>query len=78
MLIFGRTFFDLMDFLASNVFLPIAGLLTVIFVAWAWGTAKATTEIETSRPFIAKRIRAFTLRFIVPPAVLYVLITGRI
>ena len=35
--IFNLNFFDLVDFLASNVFLPFGGLLISVFVTWIWG-----------------------------------------
>jgi NSS family neurotransmitter:Na+ symporter len=34
--IFNLNFFDLADFIASNVMLPLGGLLIAIFVAWIW------------------------------------------
>ncbi len=37
----GLNFFDLADFLASNILLPLGGLLISIFVAWIWGFEKA-------------------------------------
>ncbi|MCA5963657.1 sodium-dependent transporter [Blautia sp. RD014234] len=32
----GRTFFDLGDYLVSNVSLPIGGILACIFIGWVW------------------------------------------
>jgi len=32
--IFGKTFFDLLDFLTSNIMLPLGGLLIGVFAAW--------------------------------------------
>ncbi len=42
----GLTFFDLMDFLASNIFLPLGGLLMSIFIAWRWGLNNAVSAIK--------------------------------
>jgi neurotransmitter:Na+ symporter, NSS family len=35
--IFNLNFFDLADFIASNILLPVGGLLISVFVAWIWG-----------------------------------------
>jgi len=42
----GMTFFDLADFIASNVLLPVGGLFIAIFVAWIWGFDKALIELK--------------------------------
>ncbi len=39
-------FFDMIDNLCSNWFLPLAGLGTSLFVGWIWGTQKAVQEIR--------------------------------
>ncbi len=42
----GKTFFDIMDNLASNYFLPIGGFIISLFVGWVWGTKHAVDEIR--------------------------------
>jgi NSS family neurotransmitter:Na+ symporter len=42
----GMTFFDLADFIASNVLLPAGGFFIAIFVAWIWGFDKALIELK--------------------------------
>ena len=44
--IFGKTFFDIVDFLASNVFLPLGGFLISIFVGYVWGFDKVLTNLK--------------------------------
>jgi neurotransmitter:Na+ symporter, NSS family len=44
--IFGLNFFDLVDFIASNVLLPLGGLLISVFVAWIWGFDKALVSLR--------------------------------
>ena len=44
--LFGMTFFDHVDNIASNYLLPVGGMLTAIFVGWVWGTKSAEEEIE--------------------------------
>jgi len=44
--IFGLDFFELVDFIASNILLPLGGLLISIFVAWIWGYEKVIPNLR--------------------------------
>ena len=44
--IFNLNFFDLVDFIASNILLPFGGLLISIFVAWIWGFDKVLVNLK--------------------------------
>lgn len=44
--LFGKTFFDLADYLASNILLPMGGLFIAVFVAWVWGFDRALGELK--------------------------------
>ncbi|RKZ00057.1 MAG: sodium-dependent transporter, partial [Ignavibacteriae bacterium] len=44
--IFGLNFFDLVDFLASNVILPLGGMLIAIFVGWVWSFDKVLINLK--------------------------------
>jgi NSS family neurotransmitter:Na+ symporter len=35
--LFGLTMFDLLDYVTSNVLLPLGGLFLCLFIAWKWG-----------------------------------------
>ena len=68
----GMTFFDIVDFIASNVLLPFGGLLIAIFVAWIWGFDKALVELKQGaehifddRPVLVAIFKVF-LKFIAP------------
>jgi len=74
--IFGRNFLDLADYVSSNLLLPLSGLLTVLFVGWVWGARNAVREIETNHRFRERRAWMFLIRYVVPLAIAYVLITG--
>ncbi|MDO9573490.1 MAG: sodium-dependent transporter, partial [Candidatus Contubernalis sp.] len=52
-LLLGRNFLDFIDFITSSIFLPLGGLLTVIFLAWIWGTENALIEIQKGSPGFA-------------------------
>lgn len=44
--IFGKNFFDLVDYLASNILLPLGGLLISIFIAYVWKFDKALIALK--------------------------------
>jgi len=44
--IFGLSFFEVVDFLASNILLPFGGLLISVFVAWIWGLDKVIPNLK--------------------------------
>lgn len=44
--IFNNNFFDLVDFIASNVLLPFGGLLISVFVAWIWGFERVLPNLR--------------------------------
>ncbi len=43
---FGMNFFDVADYLASNILLPLGGFFIAIFVGWIWGMDKAIIEVK--------------------------------
>jgi NSS family neurotransmitter:Na+ symporter len=47
--LFGKTVFDLKDFLASNIMLPLGGLMIALFVAYGAGRHMALEELSISR-----------------------------
>lgn len=48
---FGKTLFDLKDYLASNILLPLGGLLIALFTAWAAGHRFAEQGLALRRGF---------------------------
>lgn len=44
--LFGLNFFDLVDFMASNILLPIGGLFIAVFVGWIWGFDKVVVRLK--------------------------------
>jgi len=72
MKLFGMNFFDHVDNIASNYFLPLGGMLTAVFVGWVWGTQNAHKEIETHENvfgFPWAQCWEFLIRYITPVAV---------
>ena len=44
--IFGLDFFALVDFIASNILLPLGGLFIAVFVGWIWGFDKVIPNLR--------------------------------
>ena len=68
----GMNFFDHIDNIASNYFLPLGGMLTAIFVGWIWGTKNVHEEIEKYEnkfSFPWSQCWEFLIRYITPVAV---------
>ncbi len=71
--LFGKNFFDSMDYLASNWLLPLGGLFIALFVGWAMPEKMRREEFELgSKLGRFYGVWLFTLRFVVPLAVLAV------
>jgi len=64
----GKSFFDWMDFVASNVILPLGGLIVTIFAGYFWKGAAGEAGL-TSGWF---RVWLFMMRFVAPILVLFV------
>ncbi|NOX09211.1 MAG: sodium-dependent transporter [Gammaproteobacteria bacterium] len=65
------TFFDLLDYLTSNIMLPLGGLLIAIFSAWVM-MRKDSCEELAMEDGLAYQVWRFLVRYITPAAVLMV------
>lgn len=73
--IFGMTIFDVFDYVTSNIFLPLGGMLVSIFVGWI--VDRATVDYQLSpAPRILRKVIIFLLRYICPLAILAVFINN--
>ncbi|QZT37020.1 sodium-dependent transporter [Halosquirtibacter xylanolyticus] len=69
--IFDKTIFDMFDYISSNILLPVAGFLIVIFTGWKWARKSVSNEIlgkdkpETS----LFKVFMFIIKFIAPFAI---------
>jgi NSS family neurotransmitter:Na+ symporter len=68
--LFGLGIFDFLDYLTSNVMLPLGGLLMALFAAWVMKLAHAEEELAL-RPGLFALWR-FVVRFVTPVAILLV------
>jgi NSS family neurotransmitter:Na+ symporter len=69
------TVFDVLDFVSSNLMLPIGALLTCTLIGWRLPHGVVDTELpeETAR---ARRLVVFLLRYVCPLGILAVLVTA--
>ncbi len=70
----GLGIFDVMDFAASNVALPIGGLLTATFVAWRWGRIRAVAAANLGG--IWSDAWFLALRYVAPLAIVLVFLAA--
>ena len=75
--VYGKDFLDAMDFLSSNVLLPLGGVFISLFVGWFW-TADARKEVtnEGTHSFGLMEIWIWICRVVAPAAILYIFYTG--
>ena len=76
--LFGLGFFDLMDFMSANIFLPLGGFFIAIYMGWALKKRITVKELTSdgSIKFSLLRVFFFLIRYIVPVAILIVFISG--
>ncbi len=74
----GLTIFESLDFTASNILLPLGGLLIVLFVGWYMKQADVKDEITNSGALKVRLMAAFTfiIRFIAPVAIAIVFLNS--
>ncbi|HPD96534.1 MAG: sodium-dependent transporter [Bacteroidales bacterium] len=72
----GKIFFDVLDFLASNILLPLGGLLIVVFIGWYLSRKDVLEEISNSGTLKAKFFPyfLFIIKYIAPVAIAVILI----
>ncbi|MCW8982975.1 MAG: sodium-dependent transporter, partial [Gammaproteobacteria bacterium] len=65
----GMNLFDLLNYLASNIMLPLGGLFIAIFVGWSLNRSSSRDEMGDSRAY---RIWFFMIRYLSPVALIVI------
>ena len=73
--IFGMTIFELLDYLTSNILLPMGGILITVFVGWLISKENIDSELKIKSK-ILKSIWYFSARIIAPIAVIFVMLNA--
>ena len=73
--LFGKTLFDLKEFLASNIMLPLGGLLIALFVAYGAGRHMALKELAISRQHLFDAWW-FVIRYVAPVGITIVFLNS--
>lgn len=71
----GKTFFDLLDYLTTNIMLPVGGVLISLFAGW-FMTRRALADEVRMQSNTLLSVWRFMIRVISPLAVLFVLYHG--
>ncbi|MCL2501634.1 MAG: sodium-dependent transporter [Bacteroidales bacterium] len=76
--IFGKGIFDMFDYLASNILLPLGGLSIVIFVGWVLNKSVVKDELSSEGrhrvPFF--KWTMFVIKFIAPIAITIIFLSA--
>ncbi len=82
MKLFDKTFFDIVDFIASNVLLPFGGLMIAIFVGWIWSRTAVMAAVMEGAESLFENYPWFEtlwfvfLKFIAPILIALVLLNS--
>src|SRR6056297_1828575 len=75
---FGKNFFDWLEFVSSNILLPLGGLCIALFVGWKLGKQKVLKELSNeytiNAPFY--HVFIFLVKYIAPIAIAIVFLNG--
>ena len=70
--LWGKTVFDLLDYLTSNIMLPLGGLFIAVFAAWIMKSSSTADELALGQNGTAFQLWRFLVRFVTPIAVIVV------
>ena len=73
--LFGKTLFDLLDYLTANIMLPLGGLLIAVFAAWKMHQESSIDELAMGDGF-RYRVWRVLVRYITPVAVIIVFLNA--
>ncbi|MCK5537166.1 MAG: sodium-dependent transporter [Bacteroidales bacterium] len=76
--IFDKNIFDIFDYLASNVLLPLGGMLISLFVGWVLKRSIIEDELSNygTNKIVSIKIFIFLVRYLAPISILIVFLHG--
>ena len=72
----GMTILDMFDFLSNSILMPIAALLTCVFIGYVVGCRNLTDEIELNGPFKFKKFFNVMIKYVCPICIAAILVTS--
>ena len=73
--IFNMTIFELLDYLTTNILLPMGGIMIAIFVSWFIAKDNINSELKIKSRFLSS-IWYFSARILAPLAVIFVMLNA--
>jgi NSS family neurotransmitter:Na+ symporter len=70
-----RTFFDVIDYVTSNILLPISAFATAVFVGWRLPAALLDEGFAQASP-VTRRMLTWVLRLVCPLALIFVMVSS--
>ena len=76
--VYGMNIFDLFDFTSNNMLLPVGGLMLCILVGYVWKPKNVLAEVTQGgkHPFWGEKYWLFLIRYLVPLAIIVILVSG--
>jgi len=68
-----KTFFDLFDFIVTNIMMPIGGILIAVFAGWLVKRQFSLDELFDGNDTLAYKAWRFLIRFVAPAVLAFVL-----
>lgn len=68
----GRNLFDWLDFLTSNIMLPLSGLFVTLLIGFVWTGAKKEAGL---RPFMG-RVWGIMMRYVAPILIILIFLSS--
>lgn len=73
----GRVFFDFLDYICTNVTMPVGGMAVAVLAGWvAWKSTEKQINLVRSYSKALNRFFAFSLKILAPALVVVVIATG--
>ncbi len=76
--VFGLTFFELLEYIAANIFLPLGGMLIAFYVGWILKKEKVFKELSNDYQLRVKffSLFFFLIKYVAPFSILLVFLHG--
>ena len=74
--IFGMSFLDFFDYISNNILMPIAGLLTCLFIGYIVKPKTVEEEIRLSGPFKGKALYNVMVKYVSPVFMVVILVSS--